>query len=177
MLYWIIYYQPISYVVVVGIIAIPIWTFVTCFVRKYIGVKANVWLNRVSVVIAIMAIMYCTLYGRKVWKSRMVELRPLYSFVNAKTQPDIYRSLIMNVILFLPFGMTLPFALPNGFKNKVAITVGSAAVISIVVEFIQFCFGLGLCETDDVIMNTLGAAIGTVSYMMYEKFNNSGVRR
>jgi glycopeptide antibiotics resistance protein len=71
----------------------------------------------------------------------------------------------MNVMLFLPFGMTLPFALPNGFKNKVTITVGSAAVISIVVEFIQFCFGLGLCETDDVIMNTLGAAIGTVSYV------------
>jgi glycopeptide antibiotics resistance protein len=74
----------------------------------------------------------------------------------------------MNMLLFIPFGMTFPFALPNRFKNKVAVTIGTAFVISLVVEFMQFCFRLGLCETDDVIMNTLGATIGTVSYVLYE---------
>jgi glycopeptide antibiotics resistance protein len=75
--------------------------------------------------------------------------------VNAKIQPEIYRALIMNMLLFIPLGMTFPFALPNRFKNRVVVTIGSAAVISSLIEFVQFCFCLGLCETDDV--NTLGA--------------------
>jgi glycopeptide antibiotics resistance protein len=131
----------------------------------------------VLVVGEIVAIIYCTLLDRKALARRMVELRPLYSFVNAKIQPEIYRTLIMNMLLFIPFGMTFPFALSNRFINRVAITIVSAAVMSILIEFAQFCFRLGLCETDDVIMNTLGAVLGTISYVLYEKFNNNGVRR
>jgi glycopeptide antibiotics resistance protein len=122
----------------------------------------------VLVVGEIVAIIYCTLLDRKALASRIVELRPLYSLVKAKIDPEFYRTLIMNMLLFLPFGMTFPFALPNRFKNGVVVTIGSAAVMSILIEFVQFCFLLGLCETDDVIMNTLGAK-GAVSYILHQK--------
>ena len=36
---------------------------------------------------------------------------------------------------------------------------------SMKIELVQFVFGLGLCETDDVIFNTLGAAFGTLAFV------------
>jgi glycopeptide antibiotics resistance protein len=138
--------------------------------KKCLGNQVNVWMNRVLVILAVGMIIYCTLYGRKAVGNRMVELRPLYSLVNAKNQPEFYRTLIMNILLFLPFGLTFPFTLPQKVKNKVGVTIGVATVISTMIEFVQFCFCLGLCETDDVIMNTLGAAFGAVSYVIQDSW-------
>jgi glycopeptide antibiotics resistance protein len=131
-------------------------------------------MNRVLVILAVGMIIYCTLYGRKAVGNHMVEVRPLYSLVNAKIQPEIYRTLVMNMLLFLPLGLTFPFSLPQKVKNKVGVTIGVAAVISTMIEFVQFCFHLGLCETDDVIMNTLGAAFGAVSYVIQDRWINKG---
>ena len=64
--------------------------------------------------------------------------------------------------LVLPFGLSLPVILPAFFKKKVLFTVLVAAGISISVELIQFVFELGRVETDDVIHNTLGAALGAL---------------
>ena len=44
-----------------------------------------------------------------------------------------------------------------------------AFTVSLVIEFLQFRFYLGRAETDDVICNTLGAAIGTLSYTLERK--------
>ena len=36
--------------------------------------------------------------------------------------------------------------------------------LSVVIEFTQLVFNVGQFETDDIIMNTLGTAIGASSY-------------
>ena len=66
----------------------------------------------------------------------------------------------MNVFLFLPFGLSLTVIFPASCKRKVLCAVSAEAGISISVELIQFVFELGRVETDDVIHNTLGAALG-----------------
>ena len=42
----------------------------------------------------------------------------------------------------------------------------AAFLFSISIEAIQYYLALGLCEVDDVIMNTLGAMIGTLAYFL-----------
>ena len=66
------------------------------------------------------------------------------------------------ILLFTPFGLTLPFCLK---RHPVRTTILAAAGFSMMIELVQFVFGLGLCETDDVIFNTLGAAFGTLAFV------------
>ena len=42
----------------------------------------------------------------------------------------------------------------------------AAFLFSISIEAIQYYLALGLCEVDDVIMNTLGTMIGTLAYFL-----------
>ncbi len=74
----------------------------------------------------------------------------------------------MNAVLFMPIGMTTPYLLSNHYKKRnILITVLSACMLSIVIEFTQYYFSIGRCETDDVIFNTLGAFIGASGYWLY----------
>ncbi len=98
-------------------------------------------------------------------------LIPFYSFVEAQAQPEMYRSMLMNVCLFLPLGLSLPLALPGKIRHRVLVTILCALVVSVLVEGVQLVLSLGRCETDDVIMNVLGAAIGSLSFLICKKVN------
>ena len=91
-----------------------------------------------------------------------------YEFdVYAKNNSELYRSMFMNLLLFMPLGLCMPFALPKKVKIKGLLTIGAGMVLSIAIEAIQFFFSLGRCETDDVIMNTTGVIIGTSVYLFF----------
>ena len=79
----------------------------------------------------------------------------------------ICRSMQMNIFLFIPFGLSTPFALPERLRHKVLLTVPAGMVISACVEACQYFFSLGHCETDDVIMNTIGAFAGATAFLIY----------
>lgn len=99
-------------------------------------------------------------------------LMPFQSFIEGRTNRDLRRSIFMNVFLFFPLGLTLPFALPEKWKKKAFLTIVFAVALSFTVEFLQYYYHLGRAETDDVICNTLGAAIGSLSYTLERKFFN-----
>ena len=61
--------------------------------------------------------------------------------------------ILNNIWLFVPLGAAL-YAPGHRFRWMWAV------LLSILIEFIQFETGTGLCEIDDVISNTLGAIIG-----------------
>ncbi len=97
-----------------------------------------------------------------------IELRPFYTFVLAQSQPEYYRTFFMNVLLFVPIGLSMPYCLSKKpYKRNVFITIGFTCVLSAAIEFLQYYYHLGRCEIDDVIANTFGAAVGTLSYLIY----------
>ena len=116
----------------------------------------------------------CAVIGFILWRTvgnrtagkREISLIPFYSFVAARTTPERYRSLVANILLFIPCGLTLPFCLK---RHPVRTTILAAAGFSMMIELVQFVFGLGLCETDDVIFNTLGAAFGTLAFVIQQQ--------
>ena len=68
------------------------------------------------------------------------------------------RNLGGNILLFIPLGFLLPRVFPRlqSLKNTLLCT----AVIILCVEISQLFTLLGYCDIDDLILNTLGAAIG-----------------
>ncbi len=97
-----------------------------------------------------------------------VQLQPFYTFKHIAINYELYRSFFMNIFLFVPLGISMPYVLSKRpYKRNVLITIGFAAVLSAGIEFLQYYYHLGRCETDDVIANTLGAAVGTLSYCLY----------
>lgn len=72
---------------------------------------------------------------------------------------EFYRELLMNAFLFYPLGLTLTVLL-----GPWSILV--ACVLSFGIECWQYIAGTGLAQGSDVLMNTLGCAIGAIPYFI-----------
>jgi glycopeptide antibiotics resistance protein len=120
-------------------------------------------IGAVMAVIAIGAILYITVFSRGERGIR-ADFIPFSSFERAKIQPEMYRSMLMNVFLFVPLGLSIPYILGGGTVKRILLTILIGFIISVTVEAIQYFGSLGLTETDDVICNTLGMAIGSCTY-------------
>ena len=79
---------------------------------------------------------------------------------------------IMNIAFFYPFGFLLS-CLDMEFINKRKwIIVVFAFIISFCIESLQYIFLLGYAEVDDIIHNTLGAAIGVLMFTLINTMFN-----
>lgn len=154
------YVQPMNWVYLEMAAMYLLWTIGMLVVRG----KAKRLVGVICAVLSVGLILSYTLIGRK--GGGDLSLIPFITFVNAKTQPELYRTLFMNVFLFLPLGLSLPFALPKKLRHPVLFTMAVGFFLSVTVEGIQFFGSLGRCETDDVLMNTLGTAAGASSYLL-----------
>ncbi len=112
-------------------------------------------------IVSLLVIFFATVLHRTP-ESRSLILTPFYSFQLAKEQPELYREVVMNVFLFVPFGLSFSALLPAKWRCSLRIILCclSAFLLSSLVEYLQYRFCLGLTEVDDVIFNTLGALIG-----------------
>ena len=160
-----IYRQNILILTFLTLIFVLIWSQLAILILKRFFIS----LNFILIFMSVFTIMYLTLFNRSHFNNE-VQLIPFYSLCLASFQKELYRTLFMNFILFIPIGLSMPYCIskePN--KRNAFITIGFAAVLSATIEFLQYYYHLGRCETDDVIANTLGAAIGTLSYLLYMK--------
>ena len=144
------------------------WKLVGQYLEGKIN-KRKFWkmLNVLIAVNMMGIIILVTLVSRNGGNNELI-LIPFHSFKEAKLQPEMYRSMLMNVFLFFPLGLSLPFSLSEKWKLKVVFTILVAFMLSVAIEYIQYRYCLGRAETDDVICNTLGCAIGTLSYSLSE---------
>ena len=158
-----IYSRPLWKVILYSIAAIVFWG------KLSIKVSDRVWNrhNKMLLLFSVFAVIYATLL-RTPEVSELV-LMPFYSFIAAQQQPEMYRSMLLNVFLFLPMGISLPFVLDKKVRHNIICTIIMAMVFSTAIEITQYVFCLGRCETDDVIMNTLGAAAGSISFRIAKR--------
>lgn len=71
--------------------------------------------------------------------------------------------IILNILLFVPFGYLLPSLFPR-LRWWQVILLGFAC--SLCIELLQLITKLGYADVDDLINNTLGAAIGFLCYKL-----------
>ena len=153
-----------------------VWTIAgICFTKH-----KNAWrvLNGMIAVFSFVAVLYFTIIDRTADGTHQMPF--IRTIEHIKAQPELIREMIMNAFLFFPFGLTMPYAIgsnkitENNRKKylPVLITIVTAFLLSISIELIQHLYNFGNAELSDIIMNTLGAAIGSASYCISQKLLN-----
>ena len=110
---------------------------------------------------------------------RHFELIPFWNYLDIWNQVDYPADLIevlLNIALFVPIGLLLGGL---GFKTKKILLSGIC--LSGIIEVSQFAFCKGLCETDDVMHNSVGAFLGYLGFLgilkgkrrLFSKFSGS----
>lgn len=77
-----------------------------------------------------------------------------------------YNEIILNIIVFIPFGLYLSMIKPNWPFWKKAVSI---AGVSLSFEVLQFVFAIGGADITDLIGNTLGGAVGIGFYTVLSK--------
>lgn len=160
-----IYVQPLSRIRTWILLLLGIWV-----VGRLLFGQKRWWrfANGGALAVALYGVLRFTVLHRGAADFGPAILLPFYSLTEAQTQPEKYREMLMNVFLFVPFGLVLPNVLDAAKRIKfpVLATMLIAFALSAGIEFCQYYFQIGRCEVDDVMMNALGAAIGVSAYMI-----------
>ena len=168
-LFWYIYRIPVPAVLPIIAVVVLIWGVAMRFLagRLPYAVKYG---NLALAVVALGGILYITVLRNNPGKQELI-LQPFQSFTEAKQQKEMYREMLMNVLLFVPFGLCVPFGLNPVREDRafryVVFTVLLALALSAGIEIIQYYFSLGRCETDDVIFNCTGTILGSIAYIIF----------
>lgn len=91
------------------------------------------------------------------------------------SSPNVSRSIVAinllgNIAVFVPYGLYL-----QTLRKTKRIGTGFLTVLgtSILIELIQFAFGLGVCDIDDVILNGIGGLLGILLYQALLKMTKN----
>jgi glycopeptide antibiotics resistance protein len=115
-------------------------------------------------------VLWVTLFNRRGEAAFQVNWIPFHSYWEALSEdrPEILRSSMMNVALFFPAGLIaagLHSVQPSAFRSRF-FSVSALWGFSLGIELIQCHLRLGIGEIDDVIHNTLGAALGFLAFRL-----------
>ncbi len=164
-----IYAQPIGWMLAEIVLFPLLWGVLTSLSTR---IKANKLLNAVLLLGAIYVILHITLLGRGAAVRADFVSPPFRLLQKAWSEnPEIFRSLFLNVLLFEPLGASLFHLLPGKqakwMRILMAMLIGLA--VSFAIEYCQFCYSVGNAEADDVICNTLGAFVGALSCLFLKR--------
>jgi glycopeptide antibiotics resistance protein len=96
---------------------------------------------------------------------RGLNLIPFAGSVIKNNQLD-YNEIILNMLVFIPFGLYLSMIkLDWSFWKKIIPIAG----VSLLFEMLQFLFAIGGADITDFISNTLGGAAGIGFYIVFSK--------
>ena len=109
--------------------------------------------RKILVALYILIILWITLFSRRPMESRI--FRGLFWEI----EMGYWNNIIQNILLFIPLGFLI--------GGKPGIIAG--VLLSIGIELTQYIAVLGYCELDDVLNNTIGAAIGALLYKKFGK--------
>ena len=117
-------------------------------------------------ILAAAAILFVTILARTKIQSPKAYLIPFSTFQRGQNSSELYCYMIFNIFMFVPVGLTLPFALTGKAAKRVLLTILFGFLFSLFIETMQNLLSVGYLDVDDIIANTLGAAIGSLSYLI-----------
>lgn len=152
-----------------------IWIFLFslgfCVLIRLIQMEKKNIFFRIMFSIACSFIFVMTLFGRTKGNHGVIS-KPFESYLRAFSGNNAEQQLqiIMNIVMYIPFGAFLPRCFRNLEKCRYVISI--AVICSSSIEIIQRLFNIGLLEVDDIINNVLGATIGVLLYKLTIKIQD-----
>lgn len=121
-------------------------------------------------------VLYVVFFSRRrhglVWHDDYVNLIPVVNTVAAFHATVIHGwwnflvNLLGNIVLFVPFSCFM-INLFNISSNAVIVALGFC--LSVLIEFAQYFWQIGIPDIDDVLLNTAGTVIGVLLWRMLLK--------
>ena len=109
--------------------------------------------RKVLVGLYILIILWITLFSREPMTTR------IFRGLLWEIEMGYWNNIIQNLLLFIPLGFLI-----GGKRGIIA-----GVLLSIGIELTQYIAVLGYCELDDVLNNTIGAAIGSLLFKKFGK--------
>lgn len=101
-------------------------------------------------------------------KANLVPFASLKMFYSVRRKYTyVAKNILGNIIGFMPLGVLLPvlfIRLQSWYK-----AIGAIFLISLAFEIIQLITGRGVFDVDDILLNTIGGAIGYLFYFISNK--------
>lgn len=161
-------------------------TVITPFIQRKYSPKLAKRLILCMFGIYVLGNLYFTIFSRTLDSGQHLELQPFRTYGRLFEEDKVkstatglaalflgntlpIEGLILNIFLYYPIGYILPVLFPK-IKPKSVIFFG--LLCSLATEATQFLLKMGWCETDDVIHNTLGTAIGVWVLHLQLKYRN-----
>lgn len=166
--------------IVLGIIAL-----IFCTILFFVGykliykkiMKGTKTINKNKLILYGISICYAVIVLGAVFLSRgdnygNINLHLFSSYKEAynKMQISLFRNIILNILLFVPFGFLLPIYSDKLKKLYKIILIGFFTTL--IIEAIQYITKIGIFEIDDILNNTIGTAIGYSIFMIYYNLKN-----
>ncbi len=107
-------------------------------------------------------------YGRGVVhrSCNFVPLKTIIAFLQMQSNYDIiFINLVGNIVAFIPMGFLLPIVFAK--ISSIRKTISVVFLATFFIEVTQYILGVGMCDIDDVILNTLGGIIGFIIYDLH----------
>ena len=102
-----------------------------------------------------------TVFLRSPSETANINLEPFYSYKQYYLDEFTWFEIRANALLFIPIGILLPMVVR---KPGLPLLIG--VCISVTIELLQFLLHRGLCETDDVISNSIGLFTGYCIFLI-----------
>jgi glycopeptide antibiotics resistance protein len=125
----------------------------------------------VYIVVLVYLLFFCDRYGRTVQydtiKYNLVPFAEIRRYImnwECFTAELFVANIAGNVGLFVPFGAML-FVLKGKPVSFLEVTF-CACALSVVIELVQLITRVGVCDVDDMILNTVGGMIGYFVYLL-----------
>lgn len=151
---------------ILGVVFLAILFSLTYFVVYRKLLKGQKKINIKSAIIVavfvcyILMVLYATLFSRESSGYCSVNFDLFSSYLEAWNNFTLrgWQLLMLNIVMFVPFGMLLP--LVNKKFRNVVWSASAGVLFTLLIETIQFIFNLGIFEVDDIVNNFAGAMIG-----------------
>lgn len=95
-------------------------------------------------------ILYITLLRREPGYNENIRL-----YLKLWPDADVWAGNLLNVVLYIPFGWAV-----QRWKQSRKISIGSAFLLSVCCELLQYVTGRGMTDVNDILFNTIGSVVG-----------------
>lgn len=141
--------------------------------RKGIGTRIFCWcLFGMYLAALIYFLFFAESTGRtfteRTYQYNLIPLHEIRRFIVYRRQlgfAAVSLNLVGNVVAFVPFGLFLPLLLRELRHFWKTVLLGFE--FSLLVEILQLFGKVGSFDVDDILLNTLGAACGYVSFLIF----------
>lgn len=113
----------------------------------------------------LLLVLWLTIYSREPSIHAGIEWHPFWTYraILSEGKEYLVADIVNNVLLFLPIGVLMGLMVTQKSQKwwkGWTVVLFAGILLSVGIEALQLYLKRGLCETDDIIHNTLGCLIG-----------------